>query len=167
VEPIAIAVQPRLEEFREAYRALNPRAVSLGIMAIGCAVLFVLELRELTDDALFGAVLALTLFMIFLFGRSAYAALVRMPARAYAFIASTGPTTYVVNESGMAVTTALGSALSLWPAFKRFIETENTLLLVGHNGFLYIVPKSDVPTDRLNDLHALLKAAISSGSPTP
>jgi hypothetical protein len=166
MEPIEITMQPRLEEFREAYRALAPRAVSLGYIAIACVVLFVLEMRQLSDTLLVGAVLAVTACTAVLFGRSAYAALVRMPARAFAFLTSTAPVSYMVDESGITATTTLGTAHNVWAAFKRLIETTNTLLLVGHNGFLYIIPKRDAPTERLAELQALLQRTLGKKTPT-
>ncbi|HVS46761.1 MAG TPA: YcxB family protein [Verrucomicrobiae bacterium] len=147
----------RLSDYREAYRVMQPRGPYYVAASILSLVIFILIVINISDAALPGYLAATALLLALYLGNYGYCIYFKLPERAFKAHEKHEPISYTFGEEGLAMSTAVGSSRTSWKAFTRFNETAETFVIVYPNTLFYVVPKRDVPADRLDDLRSLLK----------
>ena len=165
MEPIAFEMHRRLGDYREAYRVMQPRGPYYVAASILSFAIFILVVINISDAALPGYLAATALLLTLYLGNYAYCIYFKLPERAFKAHGKHEPISYTFGEEGLAMTTAVGSSMTSWKAFTRFDETAETFVIVYPNTLFYVVPKRDVPQDRLDDLRSLLSRKIATQTP--
>ena len=165
MEPIEFDIHRRASDYREACTALSPHAYSLAIAGVLCLVLLAIEVVDATDSIWIGLIIAITGIVAVSFLAYPYKVFVAFPAKAVRV--SQEPYRARLDEQGLFLSTELSTWTCAWSGFRSAKETKSTIcLLVRRGKTFYVIPKCDVPANRLGDLRSLLQRKIVSTSPT-
>lgn len=162
MEPIVFQMHPRLGDYRESYRVMQPRGPYYVTACLLCLAIFATVIHNGIDRALAGYLAATALLLALYFGNYAYAIYFKLPQRAFEMHGKQVPLSYRFDESALSLLTADTSTVTSWRAFARFVETASTIVIVHPGALFYIIPKRDIPSDRLDDLRSLLARKIAT-----
>jgi hypothetical protein len=163
MEPISFQTHPGIREYREGALAFSPTTVLYATVgAVGGIGLAAYEAMHAPNATLSGVVIAATAGLGIYFFSVVSTYLVNNPLRAARNYAGEVVYTFSNDRVYWSRGNATGERpLNSWTGWK---ETKRTLVLRARWQEVTVIKKSDVPTERLDDLRSLFQRTLGRQS---
>lgn len=160
-EPIELGVDPGERDYREAYMTVVPRvrtAILLGIAFVALGALAALNGGgTFVAGGVAGICFAMGVYWSLMWYRVSY----QLPANYKRLNAQLAPVRYRFMPEALEMMTRVSTSSTRWEVFSKFYETPRLFIISWPNLSFHIIPKRNIPSERLSDLRSLLNDSVA------